>query len=103
MRIFRRCLQERAEQLLQDGWELAGTAWSESVGREFLMATDGDASIDVSDLGPVSRKIVRMVVERLRIGKERYGDWTENSRDMMKEALDEALDLAVYLARTRVE
>ena len=44
-------------------------------------------------------KVLDLIEERLRIGEQRYGALNvHDKRDKVQEALEEALDLAVYLA-----
>jgi hypothetical protein len=49
-----------------------------------------------SRLGPRAQQLLLALARRLVLGAERYGDFP--TRDFKKEALEEALDLAIYLA-----
>tara|TARA_R100000008_G_scaffold86339_1_gene78997 strand:- start:1862 stop:2077 length:216 start_codon:yes stop_codon:yes gene_type:complete len=48
----------------------------------------------------VNKEIVELVAERIEKGKETYPDTIprEDERDFLHEALEEALDMCVYLA-----
>ena len=50
-------------------------------------------------------KILFMIQERLNNGAKQYGEFVpiDGSRDNLKEALDEILDLTVYLASVILE
>jgi len=66
---------------------------------------DGDvADLHVLDpywtrIGPRARRVLVLVAERLAMGAERYSDDLSPGRDWRREAQEEALDGAVYLAR----
>lgn len=51
-------------------------------------------------LEPDSEEVLSLIRERLTIGQERYGplDINTDQREWELEALEEALDLSVYLA-----
>ncbi len=56
--------------------------------------------IDVSHLGTFERQVVLDIVDRLAQGQTQYGRFLEHDpRDYGREAYEEALDGAVYLAR----
>tara|TARA_R100000329_G_scaffold151455_1_gene147683 strand:+ start:3677 stop:3907 length:231 start_codon:yes stop_codon:yes gene_type:complete len=50
-------------------------------------------------------KILYLIQERLNKGAKQYGDFVpiDGSRDNLKEALDEVLDLCVYLSAVVLE
>ena len=54
-----------------------------------------------------NQKVMALIKERLDIGAKSYGNEIplagEEGRDNLKESLDEALDLAVYLSATILE
>ena len=54
-----------------------------------------------------NEKVMALIKERLNMGAKSYGNEIplagEEGRDNLKEALDEALDLAVYLSATILE
>ena len=50
--------------------------------------------------GTIEREIVADIKRRLQRGQADYGEFkTDESRDMLQEAYEEALDAAIYLAR----
>jgi hypothetical protein len=49
-------------------------------------------------LGPKERKIINLQLKRLLDGQKQYGEWTDDDRDLKREAAEEALDMAHYLA-----
>ena len=53
----------------------------------------------------MNKKILRLIEERLLIGERKYGheNVASDGRDFEKEALEEALDCAVYLAAKLIE
>jgi hypothetical protein len=53
-----------------------------------------------SELGPVERRILVELAQRLRDGERRYGRFnlSTDRRDFRAEAAEEALDLAIYAA-----
>ena len=53
----------------------------------------------------MNSKILKLIEQRLLIGEKRYGhqNITTDGRDFEKEALEEALDCAVYLAAKLIE
>ena len=51
-----------------------------------------------AQLGPKGKIVLLSVAERLRIGMERYGDFTDK-KNMDNEAREELLDCIVYLTR----
>lgn len=57
-------------------------------------------TVDVTGLGPDEIRVVRAIVARLRLGQVRYGplDIASNPKDWRKEASEEFLDGAIYLA-----
>ena len=67
-----------------------------------------ERAVDVSDLGADERAVVRLVVDRLRMGARQYGvlDVAADRRDWGRETYEELIDAAVYraigaLSRTR--
>ena len=53
----------------------------------------------------MNREIVKLIEKRLVKGEKRYGkeNITSDGRDFVEEALEEALDCAVYLAGLLIE
>ena len=53
----------------------------------------------------MNKKILRLIKDRLLVGERKYGheNVINDGRDFIKEALEEALDCAVYLAARLVE
>lgn len=53
----------------------------------------------------MNKKILNLIEERLLVGERRYGheNVANDGRDFEKEALEEALDCAVYLAAKLIE
>ena len=53
----------------------------------------------------MNKKILKLVEQRLLVGEKKYGNEnvTNDGRDFIKEALEESLDLAVYLAARLIE
>ena len=53
----------------------------------------------------MNRKILRLVEDRLLVGEKKYGheNVVNDGRDFIKEALEESLDLAVYVAAKLIE
>ena len=53
----------------------------------------------------MNNQIVKLIRKRLVKGEERYGkqNITSDGRDFIQEALEEALDCAVYLAAKLIE
>ena len=53
----------------------------------------------------MNKKILSLIEERLLVGEKRYGheNVANDGRDFEKEALEEALDCAVYLAGQLIE
>ena len=53
----------------------------------------------------MNEKILKLIKERLLVGERRYGNENvaSDGRDFEKEALEEALDCAVYLAARLIE
>ena len=53
----------------------------------------------------MNKKILRLVEERLLVGEKKYGNEnvTNDGRDFIQEALEESLDLAVYVAAKLIE
>ncbi len=53
----------------------------------------------------MNEKILKLIKERLLVGERRYGNENvaADGRDFEKEALEEALDCAVYLAARLIE
>ena len=53
----------------------------------------------------MNKKILNLIEQRLGKGKKRYGkeNISSDGRDFVKEALEEALDCAVYLAAHLIE
>ena len=62
--------------------------------------TDERGAVDVSDLGADERAVVRLVVDRLRMGARQYGvlDVASDRRDWGRETYEELIDAAVYRA-----
>lgn len=61
---------------------------------------DGDQPLPVKNDGEyVQHMVIRDVEARLKVGVERYGTGLQahNGRDMLRDAYEEALDLATYL------
>ena len=58
-------------------------------------------------LQPNEYKVMSLINERLEIGRNRYGGDIpingEKNRDNLKEAIEEALDLSIYLASVLIE
>jgi hypothetical protein len=49
-------------------------------------------------LGPTARQVLLMTAKRLAIGRVQYNDdFTDQKRDMIRDGIEEAADLAVYL------
>lgn len=48
----------------------------------------------------INKDIIKLIQERLEVGRRNYGQdvQLEDTRDWVDESIDEALDLAVYLA-----
>ena len=53
----------------------------------------------------MNKKILNLVEERLLVGEKKYGNEnvTNDGRDFIKEALEESLDLAVYVSAKLIE
>ena len=53
----------------------------------------------------MNNKLLKLIEQRLDKGKKRYGkeNISSDGRDFVKEALEEALDCAVYLAAHLIE
>ena len=53
----------------------------------------------------MNKKILNLIEERLLVGEKKYGNEnvTNDGRDFVKEALEESLDLAVYLSAKLIE
>ena len=53
----------------------------------------------------MNEKILKLIEERLFVGEKKYGNEnvTNNGRNFIKEALEESLDLAVYLSAKLIE
>ena len=53
----------------------------------------------------MNKKILKLVEQRLLVGEKKYGNEnvTNDGRDFIKEALEESLDLAVYVAARLIE
>ena len=53
----------------------------------------------------MNKKILRLIEQRLLIGERKYGheNVTNDGRDFLKEAIEEALDCSIYLAALLVE
>lgn len=65
----------------------------------------GDQPLPVEGRECVQDALIAHIEERKRLGIERYGRplETHNGRDAVQDALEEALDLAVYLMQVRLE
>jgi hypothetical protein len=49
-------------------------------------------------LGPTARQVLLMTAKRLAVGRVQYNDdFTDQKRDMIRDGIEEAADLAVYL------
>ena len=53
----------------------------------------------------MNKKILRLVEQRLLVGEKKYGheNIINDGRDFTQEALEESLDLAVYVAAKLIE
>ena len=53
----------------------------------------------------MNKKILKLIEQRLLVGEKKYGheNVANDGRDFEKEALEEALDCAVYLAAKLIE
>jgi hypothetical protein len=49
--------------------------------------------------------LIDLIEQRLALGYAQYGAWdlSADDRDLVREALDEALDLAIYLAAVLIQ
>lgn len=72
---------------------------------EPLRQRDGDQSLPTEGRENVQDRLIEMVQERRELGIQRYGRplQTFNGRDALKDATEEALDLAVYLVQVAME
>jgi len=53
----------------------------------------------INALGPLVEQMIELQVTRLELGQKQYGTWQEDDRrDMVQEALEEALDGQNYAA-----
>lgn len=70
-------------------------------GDAVMSFADEEDMVSLSGLGLVERRIIHAVVNRLRLGNHLYGVWPEDDggKDMVHEALEEALDGCIYAAR----
>lgn len=50
-------------------------------------------------LGPNGKKVLLDVAKRLKIGMDKYGDFTDETKNMDNEAREELVDAIVYLTR----
>ena len=51
-------------------------------------------------LGDIEIEIIAAIADRLAMGQKQYGKFpADDKRDFLQEAKEEALDLAVYMAR----
>jgi hypothetical protein len=52
-----------------------------------------------------STRLNRLIEQRLALGHAQYGAWdlSADDRNLVREALDEALDLAIYLAAALIQ
>jgi hypothetical protein len=50
------------------------------------------------EIGPNARRALVLIAERMAIGRKRYGEDFDRERDWTKEAQEEFLDGAIYLA-----
>ena len=50
-------------------------------------------------------RILKLIKERLRVGEKKYGNENvvSDDRDFLQEALEEALDLSVYISARLIE
>jgi hypothetical protein len=54
--------------------------------------------IELESIGPVEDEVIRRIHARLAMGMEQYGPWSlDDGRMLIREANEEALDIAVYL------
>ena len=53
----------------------------------------------------MNEKILNLIKERLRVGEKKYGNENvvKDNRDFLQEALEESLDLAVYISARLIE
>lgn len=73
-----------------------------AIGQTNLARTriEQDIALKLRDLGPIEIEIIEEIVDRLAFGQKQYGKFpADDARDFAKEAKEEALDLAIYLAR----
>lgn len=52
----------------------------------------------MSQIGPNARRALVLIAERMAVGRKRYGEDFDRERDWTKEAQEEFLDGAIYLA-----
>ncbi|MEV7674978.1 hypothetical protein [Streptomyces sp. NPDC088752] len=72
---------------------------------ESLRQRDGDQPLPVEGQENVQDRLIEKIKERRELGIQRYGRplQTFNGRDAVKDALEEALDLATYLMQVGME
>lgn len=69
------------------------------MGSEAEAASGGELVRIYMLLGPRARSVLTRIARRLELGKQRYNADLDDSRDWLREAGDEALDLIVYAFR----
>lgn len=72
---------------------------------ESLRQRDGDQPLPTEGRQNVQDALIEMIKERRELGIQRYGRalQTFNGRDAVKDATEEALDLATYLMQVSLE
>ncbi len=61
--------------------------WLDGLERKVAVAYDGETV----------RPLIRKVIARLEVGRERYGDDDFLDKDMVREAIDEVADVIAYM------
>jgi hypothetical protein len=58
-----------------------------------------------NDSHPVQAQLLLYIAQRAEVGKARYGTYLQanNGRDALRDAFEEAVDLATYLAQVIIE
>jgi hypothetical protein len=112
IRAYRRVLLEDLPEAEAQGWKPAVESASTVGADPFAAGTQASVLvyrddpelapewINVSDLGPDERLVVKLIVARIRHGQGLYGalDIMRNPKDWAHEASEEFLDGAVYMA-----
>jgi hypothetical protein len=73
---------------------------------ESLKLREGDQPLPVpNDEQDIQSQVIADIVERRQVGIKRYGTALQphNGRDALRDAYEEALDLAMYLKQLMVE